>query len=178
MSWTMLRELKTFFAEKGSKLLSESEQKVRIAMKEAAAFYETGTVNYKNKDIAFVRCTDPMKQLMAVLHAHAANGNLRQRSAVSGTELRLLCVGDKGGSYTKLMLCILDVVDPLSPNNGVFLGMYEAGEEYELVSKVFGTIFSQLATMQSAPINISPSKAQPPAVASTSAQHSHSHGST
>src|SRR6195952_835394 len=95
MSWTMLRELKTFFAEKGSMLLSESEQKVRAAMKEAAAIYETGTVNYKNKYIAFVRCIDPMKQLMALLRAHAANGNLRQRSAGSGTELRLLCVGDK-----------------------------------------------------------------------------------
>jgi len=174
----MLRELKTFFAEKGSKLLSESEQKVRAAMKEAAATYETGTVKYKNKDIAFVRCIDPMKQLTAVLRAHAENGNLRQRSAVSGTELRLLCVGDKGGRYTKLMLCILDVVDPLSPNNGVFLGMYEAGEKYELVSKVFSTIFSQLATMQSAPINISPSKPPPPAVVSTSAQRNHSRESS
>jgi hypothetical protein len=144
MSWTMLRELKTFFAAKGSKILSESEQKVRATMKDSAALYETGTVKYNNKDIAFVRCIDPMKQLMTVLRAHAANGNLRQRSAVSGTELRLLCVGDKGGCYTKLMLCILDVVDPLSPNNGVFLGMYEAGEKYELVSKVFDTIFAQL----------------------------------
>ena len=165
----MLRELKTFFAAKGSALLSVSEQNVRAAMKAAATLYETGTINDNNKEIAFVRCTDPMKQLTAVLHAHAANERLKQRSGVSGTELRLLCLGDKGGQYTKLMLCILDVEDPLSPNNGVFLGMYEAGEKYELVSKIFGTIFSQLATMQSAPINITPSKASPAAAATKAA---------
>src|SRR4051794_26562443 len=53
MPWTMLRELKRFFAEKGLTLMSVSEQKVRAAMKEAAALYETGTYRHANaRDVA------------------------------------------------------------------------------------------------------------------------------
>jgi hypothetical protein len=150
MTWLMLRDLKTYFAQKGSKLLSIGEQKLREHMKREAALYETGTAKGSaDNDVAFLRCVTVKEQLLTALRAHSDRGQLRQLGMISGSELRATVLGDKGGAYTKLLLVVWDVVECQSPKNTVLLGMYRSGEEYELIAKVFGSVFDQLAALTS-----------------------------
>jgi hypothetical protein len=147
MSWLDLRKAKTFFAAKGSKLLSVGEQKMRIKMEDAALCYQTGSVQHEGDSIDYVRCIDVQAQLTAVLNSQAAAGHLVQRSAISGTALRATVLGDKGGHFTKLVLIVWDVEQCQSPNNSIVLGMYRYGEDYDLIKEVFGPILKELSVI-------------------------------
>jgi hypothetical protein len=50
MTWTMLRAVKTFFAQLGIPLFSVGEQKLRENMKESTKLYQTGTVIFEKTD--------------------------------------------------------------------------------------------------------------------------------
>lgn len=158
----MLRLLKTFFHSKGSRLLSVGEGKIRDKINVGGVLYEKGTVKFKSKDVAYVRCVDVKTKMLETLKAHAAAGHLKQYAAISGDALRVSVLGDKGGAYTKLIMTVWDVEEGQSPLNSIPLGMYAEGEEYELLKDVFGPIFDQIATI--GPIEVYPSKPSSPTV--------------
>jgi hypothetical protein len=165
----MLRNLKTYFDQKGLALLSAGEQKLREQMNRDAALYETGIQKDEaGRDVAFVRCVNVKEQLLTALRAHSARGQLRQRGMISGSELRATVVGDKGGAYTKLLLIVWDVVDCQSPKHTVLLGMYRSDEDYEMIAKVFGSLFDQLAALTTeTSIGVVPSAIAAAAVSTT-----------
>jgi len=179
MSWDMLRAVKTFFTALGIPLFSVGEQKLRENMKEATQLYKTGTVTFEKQteekgtvklektEVEFIWCTDVRTQLETIMKGHALNQRVIQRSAITGVELRLTLLGDKGGAYTKLFLSIWDVMNSQSPLNGMLLAMYHYGEEYDLIKEVFGPVIKQLNDINT--INLQPS-IPPPRLVLPSAQ--------
>ena len=142
-----LRQLRSFFIAKGSRLLSHNEQRLRARKSEMVAGFESGTAIIKGQRFPYVRCTDVMAELKAHVDAFAAAGMLQQRADISGKELRVTLMGDKGGDFTKLLLSIWDVTDSLSPLNCVFLGLYKGAEDYDAIAEVFGPILRQLGSL-------------------------------
>jgi hypothetical protein len=150
-----LRQLRSFFIAKGSRLLSHNEQRLRARKIEMVAGFESGTATIKGQRFPYVRCTDVMAELKAHVDAFAAAGMLQQRADITGSELRVTLMGDKGGDFTKLLLSIWDVTDSLSPLNCVFLGFYKGAEDYDAIAEVFGPILRQLGSLP--PIHWMPS---------------------
>jgi hypothetical protein len=150
-----LRQLRSFFIAKGSRLLSHNEQRLRARKSDMVAGFESGTAIIKGQRFPYVRCTDVMAELKAHVDAFAAAGMLQQRADITGSELRVTLMGDKGGDFTKLLLSIWDVTDSLSPLNCVFLGFYKGAEDYDAIAEVFGPILRQLGSLP--PIHWMPS---------------------
>lgn len=153
MTWLDLRQMKTFFAEKGSKLMSVGEHKIRSIVEVGSEYYKGGTTTFNGEPVEFVRCVNVQAQVVSVLNDRAKAGHLKQ---CSGTALRATVLGDKGGDFTKLVLVVWDVDECQSPNNSIVLGMYRYGEEYELMKEVFGPVLQQLAAVRVTDISPSP----------------------
>jgi hypothetical protein len=111
---------------------------LRALKNEMVTGFESGTAIVKDQRFPYVRCTDVMAELKAHVDAFAAAGMLQQRADISGKELRVTLIGDKGGDFTKLLLSIWDVTDSLSPLNCVFLGFYKGIEDYDAMQKCLG----------------------------------------
>src|SRR4051812_29960221 len=92
-----LRQLRSFFIAKGSRLLSHNEQRLRALKNEMVAGFESGTAIVKGQRFPYVRCTGVMAELKAHVDAFAAAGMLQQRADITGSELRVTLMGDKGG---------------------------------------------------------------------------------